>query len=169
MGETYTTGPRRQWRSEEFAGFKPTIYDWCRMAAFIDGEGGVQVNPYSQRKNRGIVQCRVLVTNTNPALPIWLSATFGGNVVFRESGNPKWADRYTWSATAGRACWILFNCLPWMLLKKSQAELLLELQERIDQTRQGRNRTLSETERDYRVMIHEKVKLLNVKGPKNKE
>lgn len=84
----------------------------------------------------------------------------------RESDNPKWKDRYTWSVTAARACWILHNCLPWMMLKNEQAKLLLELQDDIDHTLQGRGRRLTQEQIDKRVDLREKVKFLNLKGPR---
>lgn len=165
MAEYNTIGTRGTWRSEELKGLKPTVYDWARLAAFIDGEGSVQINPYSNRAKGSIFQARVLITNTNPILPLWLTETFGGNVVTRDHKNPKWKVAYIWSCTAGRASWILHNCMPWFLLKKAQAELLLEMQDRIDKTTHGRGRTISDAERDYRSLIHEKVKSLNHKGP----
>lgn len=154
------------WKSEEFDQIKPSVYDWCRLAAFIDGEGSVQLNPYSNRRLGAVFQVRVIITNTNPALPLWLTANFGGNVVSRDHGNPKWKMAYTWSCTAARAAWILHNCMPWFLLKKAQAELVLEMQERIDHTRRGRGLSLSEAEREYRTGLQEQVKALNAKGPK---
>jgi hypothetical protein len=157
---------RRHWREEQLGDLKPTVYDWCRMAAFLDGEGQIQINPFSNRKFGSIFQVRILVYNTDPALMLWLTATFGGNVVSRQHDNPKWKRSYTWSCTAGRAAWILHNCLPWFILKKPQAELLIEMQDRIDLTVQGRNRRLSDEERDYRKEIHRSVKALNAKGPR---
>ena len=154
---------RRHWKEEEFQGLKPTIYDWCRMAAFLDGEGTLQVNPY---KTKRVVQVRMIVINTNPALPAWLVQTFGGNVVLRSHNNPRWKDTYAWSCTSGRAAWIMHNCLPWFLLKKAQAELLIALQEHIDCTKQGRNRKLSDDARKYREGVHAEIKKLNARGPK---
>ena len=162
MSEAYTVASRRAWKSEELDGLKPTVYDWVRMAAFIDGEGSVQVNPYGKRR---LHQVRILVSNTNAALTNWLLRTFGGNVVLRDHKNPKWKVAYIWSCTAARAAWILWNCLPWFLMKREQAELLIELQERKDLTRQGRSLRLPEEERAYRATIHERVKVLNHKGP----
>lgn len=59
----------------------------------------------------------------------------------------------------------MHNCLPWFILKKAQAELLIQLQEHIDETRQGRGRSVSEDSHLYREDIHRRVKKLNRKGP----
>jgi hypothetical protein len=167
MTKTYKVASRRQWKAEELDGLKPTVYDWCRMAAFLDGEGCLQFNPYKRFRRKG--QVRIIVLNTNPALPTWILQTFGGNVVIRDHNNPKWKISYCWSCTAGRAAWIMHNCLPWFLLKKAQAELLLELQTHIDQTRQGRGRQISDEECAYRDGVHVEIKKLNAKGPVNQK
>jgi hypothetical protein len=162
---TYNLSTRRNWKAEELNGLKPTVYDWCRMAAFLDGEGSLQVNPY--RKTRK-VQVRMLLVNTNPALSAWALQTFGGNVVIRRHDNPKWKDAYVWSCTAARAAWIMHNCLPWFLLKKAQAELLMALQDHIDSViRQGRGRRISDEDHEYRDGVHAQVKRLNATGPVN--
>lgn len=158
----YRVGPRRQWRSEEFDGLKPIVYDWCRMAAFIDGEGTVDINTCGSKADRYIV--RVLIGNTNPNLVIWLKRTFGGNVIYRVNRNPKAKNSYIWSCTAARASWILYNCLPWLLLKGQQAQLMMELQENIDTTRQGRGRRVSDESIAWRAGVKEKLRALNAKG-----
>jgi hypothetical protein len=164
MSDIYkSAGKRGQWKAEEFDGLKPTVYDWVRMAAFIDGEGNIQVNPYKKTRK---VQVRIVIVNTNEMLPLWLQETFGGHIVTRAFKNPKWKPCYAWSCTSGRACWILHNCLPWFLMKGSQAKLLMELQEHIDTTPHGRGTRLSEADHVYRDAIHFQVKKLNAKGPR---
>lgn len=161
-----TSHLRRMWRSEEFDELKPTVYDWCRLAAFIDGEGHLNINPYgwTSQKTRK-VQVRVLVGNTNPNLPVWIQETFGGNVVLRRNKNPRCKDAYIWSCTAARAAWILHNCLPWFLLKRAQAVILLQLQEDIDKTHQARSFQLSEECVAYRTGLKDQLHKLNAKGP----
>jgi hypothetical protein len=161
-----SAGRRGQWKAEEFDGLKPTVYDWVRMAAFIDGEGCIQINPYKKTRK---VQVRIVILNTNEILPLWLQETFGGHIVPRFHSNPKWKTSYTWSCTAGRACWILYNCLPWFLLKSSQAKLLMELQEHIDSNHNGKHKRVSEEDYAYRDAIHSEIKKLNAKGPRVKE
>lgn len=162
MTKYHTVTDKREWKGEEFDALKPTVYDWCRMAAFIDGEGNLQVNPYKKTR-RTIV--RIVIANTNPSLPAWLMDTFGGNTVIKIHDNPKWKPAYIWSCTAARAAWIMTNCMPWFVMKSEQAKLLIRLQENIDKTRQGRGRSVSEEDYSFRASIHEQVKRLNRKGP----
>lgn len=133
------------------------------MAAFMDGEGNLQVNPY---KGRRAAQVRILIGNTDANLALWLRRTFGGNVCIRNNRkyNPKAKTSYIWSCTAGRAAWILHNSIPWLLLKSAQAELLMELQTNIDLTRQGRGKHVSDEVFEYRRSVHVRIKELNAKG-----
>jgi hypothetical protein len=157
-------GQRRMWKAEEFDGLKPTTYDWCRLAAFIDGEGNLNINPGKTKAGRPRFQVRVLVGNTNPVLPVWLKETFGGNIVLRINHVPSHKDAYIWSCTSGRAAWILHNALPWFLLKQAQAKILIELQEHVDMTRQGRGRTVTDDDNEYRVTLKDQLHVLNAKG-----
>lgn len=161
-------GLRRQWKSDELAGLKPTIYDWCRLAAFIDGEGNLNINHCSDARPRNII--RVLIANTNQDLVLWLSRTFGGVVTMRVHNNPKWKPAFVWACSAARAAWVIHNSLPWMLLKNKQAALLLELQEDLDKTRQSsKHEGISLDSIALRQRIGAEVKRLNAKGPAAQE
>lgn len=163
---TYNVGPRREWKTEEFDGLKPTTYDWCRMAAFIDGEGHLSISGTYTAKGRPRYQVRILIGNTNAELPLWLRETFGGHTVVRDAQryNPRSKQSYIWSANAARACWIMKNCEPWFLMKLAQAKLLMQLQERIDLTRQGRGREVPPEEQTARMEIKQQLHKLNQKG-----
>lgn len=155
----YRVGPRRMWKAEEFDGHKPTVYDWVRMAAFLDGEGTIDMNSGSRSKPRHIV--RVLLGNTNAKLTLWLEETFGGNVILRHVKNPNAKDCYVWSCCAARAAWILHNCLPWFLLKGEQAKLMIELQGHLDQKRK---RVIPTESLIYRDDLKTQLRKLNAKG-----
>jgi hypothetical protein len=159
------------WKAEEFDGLKPTVYDWARMAAFLDGEGNLNINPIRDKNRKPGVRCqvRILIGNTNPALPVWIRETFGGNIVLRGTNgiNPRAKQSYIWSCTAGRAAWVLHNCLPWFLLKEAQAKVLISLQEDIDTTYQGRSRKVSQERLDQRLALKDELHKLNAKGRDN--
>lgn len=161
----YKVASRRAWKSEELDGLKPTIYDWCRMAAFLDGEGHLNINPIPCRdgKNRRI-QVRLIIGNTSAELGKWLKDNFGGNIVLRQPKNPNARLQYIWSCTAARAAWILYNSLPWFVIKGAQAKILLTLQEEIDKTRQGRGRTVSDEQWNVRFELKSQLHKLNAVG-----
>lgn len=55
---------------------------------------------------------------------------------------------------------------PYLKLKREQAEILLELQRRIDQC-QGRRHQLATTEWAVRKDLYRQCRLLNKRGPRN--
>jgi len=169
---TQGIGQRRQWKAEEFDGLKPTVYDWTRMAAFLDGEGHLNLNPIPLKAGRGRrIQVRIIIGNTSPALTTWLKETFGGNIVLRDMSkhNPNARLQYIWSCTSGRAAWVLTNCLPWFIIKAAQAKILIAMQTEIDKTRQGRGRTVSDEQWDIRFALKAELHKLNVVGGRSDE
>ncbi len=155
---------RGTWKSDELEGLKPTIYDWCRMAAFLDGEGHLDINPGRGSSGNLRYQTRILIGNSNPALPAWLIKTFGGTFHIRRITNRNAKDQYIWNCMSGRAAWILYNCMPWFIMKQAQAELLLALQESVDKTVQGRNRVVQPTEIELRSNLKQQLAKLNQRG-----
>lgn len=158
---------RGLWRSEELDGLKPTVFDWARLAAFIDGEGTIDIN--TSRAHPSFT-ARIIIGNTNPKLAMWLIKTFGGSVKLLKQSDKyrtRWKDQYIWYAMSTRAAWCLFNAQPWMLLKDAQAELLMALQTNIDSTKQGRGRTVSSESIELRKRIKDDLHMLNAKGPSN--
>jgi hypothetical protein len=158
-----TKGLRRKWKSEELLNKKPTVYDWCRLAAFLDGEGSLGLSKNSKR-----TLTRLSVTGTSEDLILWLVETFGG--AFHERGewkkNSNWSVAYNWSCSAARAAWILWNCKPWFIIKGKQAELLLEYQNSVDNTVQNRYKLLPNEIKEWRDMISKEITKLNARGPK---
>lgn len=100
--------------------------DCARLAAFIDGEGCIKVTKKADSRRPGKLYYRfsIEIANTDPRLSQWCKSVFGGIIVFRDMG-PKWKDAYTWSATEKRAEAILRRVLPFLLLKRAQADVAL--------------------------------------------
>lgn len=110
---------------------KPTREDWIRLAAFIDGEGSILINERrsAKRTNWGS-WLRVVIANTDPRLPRWLLLTFGGTIVVarrRAKENHRYAIK--WHVSCRQAEELLRECLPFLLIKKEQAEIALAFQE----------------------------------------
>lgn len=105
--------------------------DWARLAAFLDGEGNLRLNADDiktcrQGKRRMTrYRCILRITNTDVRLTEWCQRTFGGSIMFRESGSLKWKDSTTWYTCDGRTEYILRNCLPYFVIKREQAEIML--------------------------------------------
>lgn len=112
----------------------PTREDWCRLAAYIDGEGCIDINIRKPRKPgwspKHNLQLRI--TNTDPRLAQWLVKTFGGSYCASESSCRKLGARHVlfqWDAASGRAEWILRSCIDLFIIKRHQAEIALAFRE----------------------------------------
>jgi len=131
---------QRDWKLPAFGEFCPSPIDWARMAAYIDGEGSVLINTQKRGNARAVgFYLRVTVANTDVRLPAWLKETFGGtyNLADTEAYYAKrnWKPAYHWGTSAHRAAWILYNCLPYFIMKREQAELGITLQENLSRYR----------------------------------
>lgn len=111
---------------------KPKIEDWARLAAFIDGEGCIeifrQVNTHRKPKLHASHRLRIVVTNTDPRLPKWLQQRFGGKACplkDRRSRRPC----FQWKTFGEEAEVILRGCLPFFVIKREQAEIGIALRE----------------------------------------
>src|ERR1700685_398929 len=116
------------WRLPAFGEFCPAPTVWAQMAGYIDGEGSILIN--TQKRGKSEVcgfYLRVTVANTDVRLPVWLKENFGGT--YKDANSEKyyegknWRRCYHWGASAHRAAWVLHNCLPYLVIKREQAEL----------------------------------------------
>ena len=107
-----------------------TEVDWVYAAATIDNEGWIGIargKGYNRRREQyQRYQCTVRVGTTSPIITDWLQSTFGGSVYFRKWSSQKWKDQYHWVTTVGMLEDFLTGILPYMKLKRRQAELALE-------------------------------------------
>ena len=111
-------------------------------AGIIDGEGciGIHKTEKSARPSQRYALI-VSVTSTNEELCNWLQLRFGGCINFWEESkrrNPKHKDRYTWVLHRRKAVQFLGLILPFLLLKKLQAENAVAFQNTFRKGRIGR-------------------------------
>lgn len=129
--------------------------DWARLAAYLDGEGHLAINLYS-KKNKGRFAQHYLVagvTNTDPRLILWCAKTFGGHVNIadnRQQVNKNWRTCYKWLVTCRMAADIIRGCLPYLIIKREQAEIALAFQDSMRPIGGHRTKKLSETEKSFR-------------------
>jgi len=112
---------------------------WAQMAAFIDGEGSVLINPRKGRRSReyttlaSTFYLKLTVANTDVRLMVWLKENFGGG--YKDANTEKyyegknWKRAYHWGVSSRHAAWILYNCLPYFVMKREQAEIGIALQD----------------------------------------
>lgn len=98
-------------------------------AGIIDGEGYIGINKkYSKTHSSGYqYHIRIDVTMTDFCIPIWLQSQFGGSVYIHKGINK---PDMRWNITCRDAEKFLIAILPFLIVKKKQAELALQFQSR---------------------------------------
>lgn len=130
----------------------------CYMAGIIDGEGSIQIEIQSKNHVRKVdyFSIRLLVINTDLNLMKWLELIYGGKISKRKL-IPNRRQCYKWNICSFRAADILKECLPYMIVKKRQAEVLIEfMNSKPENTWNVTNQT-----QEYRRFLYDKLKLLN--------
>jgi hypothetical protein len=159
------------WKLPVFKGICPSTVDWARMAAYIDGEGSILINTRKSTAHATDASgfyLRVTVTNTDVRLMAWLMETFGGS--FHDNNPEKyyegknWKKAYWWGASSQKGAWILFNCLPYFIIKRDQAELGIQLQESLNEIGRMRHKCLPTEVVEYRRQIKKKLLVFKAKG-----
>jgi len=130
-----------EWQNLSYEGLSPSPINWARMAAYIDGEGSILINPRGKGKTRPTVfgptepstfYLKVTVSNTDVRLVEWIKQRFGGS--WKDANTSKYYEgrnaktMYHWSASSARAAWILYNCFEYFVIKREQAEIGIALQ-----------------------------------------
>ena|GEM_PF-1158040 len=110
-----------------------TIAQAAYLAGIIDGEGTLFIGNYGNRdKNRGngFFQTIIAVTTTDKCLADWLFANFSG---WKSKYTPKQralnckGPVYSWKCTSDCLTHLCEIMLPYLVIKKDQAEILLEM------------------------------------------
>ena len=140
------------------------------MAGIVDGEGSITILRSTQKNPRTgkIYNCQVpiiCVANTSKDLMEWIKDKFGGHywkVKRARDENPRWKPTYEWACSCRQAACVAKMILPFLVIKKQQANLVLEFY----RTRSvaGSPRTKTEEASDYRDLIIEQVHALNARG-----
>lgn len=117
------------------------------IAGVIDGEGCLQ----AYLKNDHL-QLRVEVGSTCPELANWLREKVGGHVSSWQRRNKKERRIYLWRVHTGLAVPLLERLLPYLIIKKRQAELFLELADTRKTPKEGRHVAKHVHERRLRLV-----------------
>ena len=102
--------------------------DLAYLAGIVDGEGyiGISADHRNRNPDRPCWRLRVVVTNTNEWLMHHLKFSIGGGTIRLRNGNLM--PCYQWSIERGKAAEFLKLILPYLRLKKPQAELAIKFQ-----------------------------------------
>lgn len=111
------------------------IRDLARLAAFIDGEGCIGVYKRAVTSRGTLYRLQVQIANTDPKLMVWLKHTFGGRVKPGKFRGNKLNRKYDWIVQGPLAAYLLYECIPYFVLKGDQALLAISFQP----SRRGKN------------------------------
>lgn len=132
-------------------------------AGIIDGEGSICIVKFHRNRNRGYYfQLGVSVGNTNEYLMQWLKMHFGGYFapLSRELKDTQ-KQVWQWMVTGNKAAEFLVLVLPYLQLKKSQAELAIKFQKNRKRGRYSDEKQVALEEADRILMSS-----MNKKGPR---
>jgi len=133
--------------------------DCAYIAGFIDGEGSIILY---ERKNSwsDSYAMRVIVSQSDKGLFIleWIKEITGiGSIVNKPRFNPLHRNSCHWQANAEAAETLLKQILPYLKLKKEQAQMALDFQSKLRQPE-------LKADRYWQVDFRQKMRLLNQRG-----
>lgn len=153
-----------------------TTEELAYIAGIVDGEGSIGLitvmgnhRPAKRRNSRSAgkehpghspqTKMRVSVGMTERSIPEWLCSEFGGYLTYREFPDKNWKPRCDWTATSQIAARFLEAILPYLRIKKVQAEIALAFQKK-----RVRGHPLSDVQRQADEILHSSLRELNRKG-----
>ena len=109
-----------------------TIAEAAYMAGILDGEGSLSIGNFSGNRKNGDrhYQTNIAVCSTDIELIDWIHSTFGG---YRGAYTPKQMSKngrkqvYKWQCSSDRLLHICEITLPYLTIKKRQAEILIQM------------------------------------------
>lgn len=142
------------------------------MAGIMDGEGTFFIGNYSGNRKNGDkhFQTVIAVATTDKSLMDWLVNVFGGS--FRAYTPKQMAKNsrrqvYRWQATSNRLLHICQIILPYLVIKKRQAEIMIEIRNTFneEQNIKGRQHTqnLPKGTLEIRQQLMDELKLLHTR------
>ena len=96
-----------------------TEIDLAYLAGFVDGEGSITIF-----RSGGRDHLRFDVYNTNQDILLWIKGVFGGRV-HKIRTRDGWKSEYVWQIGHQQAANILVSCLPYLKVKRLQAEIFI--------------------------------------------
>jgi len=151
---------------QSFCDMKQTkVAKYAYAAGLIDGDGSIvacRVNRNDGRKNSYAISVEVCMSDGRPI--DFLFGTFGGSVRQRNYKNTNFKatkfSQYHWYLKASKAKAFLKKILPFLRLKRRQAELAIRLQTRIEAGKRKRKkgfRTGFEGWSEHEVKIRDSI------------
>lgn len=139
-------------------------------AGIIDGEGtiGIRKKTYKIDPSRMFFTPRIVVGMITAQPLDLLFGLFGGSIRIRISGSeehPDMTPMFTWEISSEKAKIVAKQLLPFLRVKKEQAQLLIQMQDRISKGKKiwlGKHIRISGHELEKRYELYLQMKELNL-------
>ena len=140
--------------------------DLAYLARLFDGEGSFVINRVIYKwKKTPFFYGQAYICNTNLELINWLKSRFNGRAHITHKKNPKHKQVYKFNFLLRGRIKLLKAVLPFLIIKKKQAELVLELWKHIFRFRRRPGfYILPSKEIEARQRLYNKIKVLNRRG-----
>ena len=131
-----------------------TIVELSYLAGLIDGEGTISCSITKNKKDLLVLHKQLSIFNTNLVLISWITSRF---TVHSRKRSEKWKEEHQvkWSAT--EASVILELVLPYLVIKKEQAEIFIALHK-------TKANAISKETHEYRQRLCDRIQELNKRG-----
>jgi hypothetical protein len=116
-----------------------SIAECAYLAGIVDGEGSIYIGAFSSnpKTNTPHYQTNIEVSNTDKGLIEWLVNTFGARMgTYTPAQLPSNSRKtvYRWTATGERVTHLCEIMMPYLIIKKRQAEIMLKMRETYNHT-----------------------------------
>ena len=131
-----------------------------RMAMAIDTDGHIVIS-----KQNEMYSMSIGFTNTNIKLIEWVVNNYGGKIPnARNHNNINHKEIYGWQVYSYKAYKILKIIRPYLIIKGEQADLAMELYEKVSKWKYVRNHRMPEHKRRLAEDLYLRCRHLNKKG-----
>jgi hypothetical protein len=146
-----------------------TLYAY--LAGAIDIDGRVAISRAFNYRRRGgermpYYTATIALSDTDPVVPDLLQATFPAVRLEYEAKNRKYKSWHMWEAVGLKAHEPLLCLLPYLRIRRRQAELALSLIALMQHDKAGGARPLTHEQEHARHLLYEEVMRLNASRPK---
>jgi len=136
-----------------------TLEEKVYAAGLFDGEGCIDVVVRSTHNRAAAVSVshcpRAHINITNKEVLLWLKSIWGGTISDRKNLPAHWKPAWCWMMGGENAIRFIRDIEPWLIIKHSQAKVVLKFQ-----TRVSRRMPLTQHELQQRQQIKEQLHIL---------
>lgn len=140
-------------------------------AGIVDGEGSLNIIHNKARSwSNPQYQSTLSVSMTHKGVIELLHSTFGGTLRM-EKAHPRWKQQWTWYLGGAKLAEFLNQVLPYLVVRKRHAELILEMEATKQRTAdgkpghtKGRGGKLDSAVAARREVIHTELRRINRRG-----